>query len=186
MCDRKAICLRDQVVTEIDEADFVLVHGTDALGHPDGPAARSYDELAVILHKVAERAVLPPMIVANPDLVTVNGDQLEKMPGSFGMLYKELGGEVIWMGKPGKAIYEYILQCRNCQPSDLIAIGDSLEHDIKGAAEMGIDSVLVCGGIHAAEVCIDGQTSHHALEKLCSAYNVMPTYYMDAFDNEKL
>ena len=178
--------LCNQVVTEIDEADFVLVHGTDALGQSDGPVAQSYDELTATLRDVAQRPVLPPMIVANPDLVTVNGDKLEKMPGSFGMLYKELGGEVVWMGKPGKAIYEYILQCCGCHPSDLIAIGDSLEHDIKGAAAMGIDSVFVCGGIHAPDVCINGQTSHHALEKLCSAYNVTPTYYIDAFNNEKL
>mgnify|MGYP000081824771 FL=1 len=61
-------------------ADFVLVHGTEALGLRDGgikPATLT--EIDTVLSLAAGRGL--PMVVANPDLVTVEARDLMIMPG---------------------------------------------------------------------------------------------------------
>lgn len=86
-----------QVVSDPGQADFVLAHGTEVLGQGDGsePVAVSIADMEALLKRckaVAGRQV--PMIVANPDLVTVDGAQLRVMPGSLARFYQSIGGEV--------------------------------------------------------------------------------------------
>ena len=40
-------------------------------------------------------------------------------------------------------------------PSRVLMVGDSIEHDVAGANAAGIHSLFVAGGIHAAEVGLD-------------------------------
>lgn len=69
------------VVENVEEADFVLAHGTEALGLPSGSVSpRTLDELEKILEKSAARGL--PMIVANPDYVTVEANVFHIMPGT--------------------------------------------------------------------------------------------------------
>ena len=84
-------------MTEPEQADFVLAHGTEALGHGDAeePEPISVEQMKALLARCAaqsERRI--PLIVANPDLVTVDGEELRVMPGSLGKHYQQLGGEV--------------------------------------------------------------------------------------------
>lgn len=66
----------------VEEADFVLAHGTEALGLPSGGVTpKPLDELEKILEKSAARGI--PMIVANPDYVTVEANVFHIMPGTF-------------------------------------------------------------------------------------------------------
>ncbi len=44
--------------------------------------------------------------------------------------------------KPGKKIFDSALQKAHARPEDSIVIGDSLESDIKGAIENGIDAIF--------------------------------------------
>lgn len=62
---------RLQVTTDPLEADFILAHGTEALGQPDGAPAvdASLDGMRALMRRCAERRL--PMVVANPDLVSV-------------------------------------------------------------------------------------------------------------------
>ncbi|GFR42665.1 hypothetical protein Agub_g3602, partial [Astrephomene gubernaculifera] len=94
----------------------------------------------------------PPLIVANPDVVTVDGSQLVPMPGSLAAVYGGAGGRVVLMGKPAALIYSAAGAALGLGPGELLAVGDSLEHDIAGAAAAGIDSLLIAGGIHAGEL----------------------------------
>ena len=57
------------------EADFILAHGTEAMGQPGGaPAAdRSLEEMRAVMQACAARGL--PMIVANPDLVSQQLDE---------------------------------------------------------------------------------------------------------------
>jgi hypothetical protein len=60
------------------QADFILAHGTEALGtRSDGSAAQpcSLERLRELLGECAARGGLP-MVVANPDVVTVSGSEL--------------------------------------------------------------------------------------------------------------
>ncbi len=47
--------------------------------------------------------------------------------------YEELGGEVVLLGKPAAVLYEEALRLLNLRKSEVVAIGDSLQHDIAGA-----------------------------------------------------
>lgn len=64
------------VVADPAEADFILAHGTEAVGLPGGGTRdASLDELGQLLQQCAATAAAKgrdmPMIVANPDLVRV-------------------------------------------------------------------------------------------------------------------
>lgn len=64
----------------VEEAEFVLAHGTEALGLPFGEALpMKLEELNDILGQCAAKKI--PMVVANPDFVTVEARALRVMPG---------------------------------------------------------------------------------------------------------
>ena len=91
------------------------------------------------------------MFCANPDFVTIEKNNKKNMfcMGTIADLYDHMGGKVIILGKPSKEIY--LESCKNFNQIDLsriVAVGDSLDHDILGAANFGIDSVLITSGIH--------------------------------------
>jgi putative hydrolase of the HAD superfamily len=44
-------------------------------------------------------------------------------------------------GKPNQAIFHAALRAANCEPTQAVHIGDSLEHDIAGARNVGVHSV---------------------------------------------
>ena len=93
-----------------------------------------------------------PFVCANPDLETVenNSEKLIFCMGTIASLYESLGGRTIILGKPSKEIYiESTKNIPNIDKSKILAIGDSLNHDIRGAIDFGIDSLLVTStGIH--------------------------------------
>nr|CAB3481617.1 unnamed protein product [Digitaria exilis] len=152
--DRGAISLEGlglQVVNNVDDAEFILAHGTEALDSPSGdPLPKSLEELEQILMLGLEKRL--PMVVANPDYVTVEARDLRVMPGTLAAKYENLGGEVKWMGKPDKVIYKSAMSLAGVDAHECIMVGDSLHHDIKGANASGIASVLITGGIHADEL----------------------------------
>ena len=88
--------------------------------------------------------------------------------------------QVVLMGKPGKDIYDEALQLLQLEPSEVLAIGDSLQHDVAGAAGVGIDTLFIAGGIHAAELLPSGQVhiDKSALGTLLAQYEHRPTYTM--------
>lgn len=72
---RGAITLEEEGLSEYDavsepeEADFILIHGTEALAQPGGGCSeRSVEQLLQLLERCARRGGLP-LICANPDLV---------------------------------------------------------------------------------------------------------------------
>lgn len=69
---------RLQVVQDPQKADFILAHGTEAVGLPGGGTRdASLEQLGVLLEQCAAaaraRGVQLPLICANPDMVTVDG-----------------------------------------------------------------------------------------------------------------
>lgn len=81
----------------------------------------------------------------------MRGDTSHYCAGAIAALYVELGGRVELFGKPYPEVYRQTMSKLNLAPSRILAVGDSMRTDIKGANAAGIDSVLVCGGIHAEE-----------------------------------
>ena len=88
----------------------------------------------------------------NPDRVVIHGGVPEACAGALADIYEAAGGQVAWYGKPYPLIYKHALQLAgNPPPSEVLAIGDSLQTDLLGAARMGFDCLFVTGGIHAGE-----------------------------------
>jgi HAD superfamily hydrolase (TIGR01459 family) len=98
------------------------------------------------------------MVCANPDLVVERGNRLVYCAGAVAELYRSLGGAVLFAGKPHPPIYEMALDniamLRGSQVARtrVLAIGDSVRTDLKGAASMGVNSLFITGGIHAEEL----------------------------------
>jgi len=96
------------------------------------------------------------MVCANPDVVVERGDDLVYCAGALADAYAALGGEVLYCGKPHAPIYEAALAraaaLRGGTPPPLprvLAVGDSVRTDLKGAASFGIDCLFVTSGLHA-------------------------------------
>ena len=139
--DRSAVSgLPLVIVKEMAEADFILIAGLD-----EGVA-----DLELWRPRLAEAAAMAlPMICANPDFTMFTGTGLAPGPGSIARFYEELGGAVTYVGKPHAPIYEECLSALgNPAPRRVLAIGDSLHHDVGGGARMGMLTALVTSGIH--------------------------------------
>jgi len=134
----------------VDVADYVICTG---LVDDDNETPETYRAL---LGRMRERDLL--MICANPDLVVERGDRLVYCAGAIAQLYEGLGGEVMYTGKPYQPIYREALArvagLRGAAPrlGRVMAIGDSVRTDLKGAHDFGIDCLFVTAGIHAEEL----------------------------------
>lgn len=97
-----------------------------------------------------------PLVCANPDIVVERGAALIWCAGALARLYEEIGGEVIMLGKPFRPIYD-AARARLAavggpiEDREILAIGDGLPTDIRGADAQGLDVLFVTGGIHAAD-----------------------------------
>jgi HAD superfamily hydrolase (TIGR01459 family) len=131
-------------VDDIAAAEFVF--NTGPWGWDED--VRRYEEM---LQGARSRNL--PMVCANPDLVVHHQGRRAICAGAIAQRYEELGGTVRWHGKPFAAVYRTTMTLLGIdEPHRILAIGDSLRTDIAGANGAGIDSVLVAGGIHYAEL----------------------------------
>lgn len=155
-------------VGHIEDADFILCAGTD---RQDLSWYEPYLEAGL------ERGL--PMICANPDRVSVQPDGSLKMcPGAIAEVYEKRGGRVRWHGKPTREVYEMCGEITGGLDR-AIGVGDSMIHDIKGANDAGIASLLVLGGIHAEEV--DRPLTQKGLGDLAGKYGTRPTHAVELF-----
>ena len=90
-----------------------------------------------------------PMVCANPDLIVLVNEQDVICAGTLAQHYEQLGGYVMYHGKPYTSIYDQcFMQIGPMTRSRTIAIGDTLRTDIRGAHEAGLASCFVPRGIH--------------------------------------
>ena len=98
-----------------------------------------------------------PMICANPDLVVERGDTLVYCAGALAADYAAIGGEVSYAGKPHWPVYERALTAinalkgRTVAKDKVLAIGDGIDTDLRGAYVAGLRSVFIASAIHAPE-----------------------------------
>ena len=137
-----------ELADEVEAADFLLLMTMD-------PPRQSVAGWTGLLKAAGERGL--PMICANPDLhrASLTGG-LQEAPGLVARGYEQLGGTVHYHGKPEPRIYRSCLARLGLEQSRVVAIGDSLEHDIAGAEAAGIDSVFIGGGIHRGAIDWEG------------------------------
>jgi HAD superfamily hydrolase (TIGR01459 family) len=125
------------------------------------------------------------MICANPDIVVERGAHLVYSAGAIADLYAAAGGEVTYAGKPYRPIYEQAMAVAQTQVrkrsvplSRVLAIGDSVRTDLKGATTFGIDCLFVTAGIHAEELGDRDNPDAAALSGFFGKAGVFPKFAM--------
>ena len=160
---------------EADEAESIICTGffDDETETPD-----DYTDM---LTAWAARKV--PLICANPDLVVERGHRMIPCAGAMAAYYERLGGQTRIAGKPHRPIYEAAIaaarEVRSEFPlSRVVAIGDGMPTDVRGALDYGLDLLYISHGIHAREYVVDGHTDEAALGAFLAREQVSPRWWM--------
>ncbi len=83
-------------------------------------------------------------------------------------MFEQLGGKVIYFGKPYEEVYKMCFK----ENEKVLAIGDNLRTDIKGANNLNFDCIYISEGVHRDEYKDDSE-----LENLLEKYNVKANFY---------
>ena len=124
------------------------------------------------------------MLCANPDVMVDRGDKRIYCAGALAQAYVEMGGEAHYYGKPHPPIYDLAYQKlieitgREVLPKKIIAIGDGINTDIRGAIGEDIDSLFITGGLAATETATQGQPNPAKLDAFLTKAQLTPTYSM--------
>lgn len=158
-----------QKVSSPKEADFLLMTGAEM------PHIEDYE---ADLKSAIDRNL--PMLCANPDRVVVHESKIILCCGGVAERYEQMGGDVFYHGKPYPAVYQPVMTLLGgVVPSRILAIGDSLTTDIKGAQSNGIDGALIMTGIHHEVLLSDGQFAPNTpqlLQELSAKIGITPIY----------
>lgn len=139
----------DVELVEEFEANAVVVTG------PYDDETETPDDYAETLARLRARNL--PMICANPDIVIERGDKLVYCAGALARAYGLLGGRTLIAGKPHAPIYTEAMNriaAARGGPVDrerVLAIGDGMTTDVKGAMDNGFALLFISNGIHARE-----------------------------------
>jgi len=159
-----------ELVEDVAEADFLLITGVDS---PD----KTLEDYLPIIERAAERKI--PAICSNPDIVAPVAGKLALAPGAVARKYEELGGPVTYVGKPSPHIYRACLELLAGIPKErILAVGDSLAHDVKGARNAGLPCCFVASGVHREELPVDLPDAElrERVRELAASYGVLPDF----------
>ncbi|NQY82103.1 MAG: TIGR01459 family HAD-type hydrolase [Alphaproteobacteria bacterium] len=152
-----------EVVTDLAQADFLLLTGMN----------QSLDAYTPLLNEAKQYGL--PMVCANPDLRAPEGRVIKDCPGLIAEKYRQISGVVSSHGKPATELYDLILRKYAVPRQRVLAVGDSLDHDIQGANNVDIASMLLTQGIHRHAWHAIRAKGHDVVETsaiLCTQYNV--------------
>lgn len=153
-------------VDTAEVADLVIISGSETERIP-------LSAYRALLLSAAKKGV--PCICTNPDVHKLVGETLLPAAGAIAALYEEMGGQVTRIGKPYVDIYRHAhALCGHPHKARIVAIGDSLEHDVVGAAAFGIDSALALTGLQA-------HVSEAALLAQMQEGQIAPRYQLGSF-----
>ena len=128
---------------DFNNSDFIFVTG---LFNDEIEDENDYLDL---LNSARKREMT--LVCANPDLLVQRGDKLIPCAGLISKTYEEMGGKVVNIGKPFSPIFkeaiEMVKKNSRFDEHKILVVGDGLETDIKGANSIGLDSILVLGGL---------------------------------------
>ena len=148
--------------TDLESCDFILCTGLFDEHENDLEYYKNY------LKKFASKK----LVCTNPDLTVHRGNVEELCAGSVAKVFEELGGEVVYFGKPYKEVYKL---CFNSNEK-VLAIGDNLRTDIKGANNLSIDCIFISDGVHR-----DEYKNISELDLLLQKYKVRANFFQKEF-----
>lgn len=138
------------------------------------------------LHPLLDKCVKHslPMVCINPDkeVVRITGERVY-CAGALAQEYHMMGGEVIYFGKPHRAVYERALAAlQGVERSKIIAVGDTLSTDILGGERTRLSTLLVTGGVLKDRV---GEVNSPDYKDKCNTLfeqeRITPDYVIPAF-----
>lgn len=138
----------------IDTAEAILCTGLN------DDINETADDYRPLLERARARNI--PFVCANPDLVVDVGGTQYLCAGAIADLYERMDGEVFWAGKPHANAYDAAhaaaenARGKAVDRKRIIAVGDSLRTDLKGAEAASIDAIFVASGIHRDEMMGNG------------------------------
>lgn len=139
----------DVKLTTLEQADTIVCTG------PFNDEVETEEDYRAMMEEARKRNLT--FICANPDIVVERGHRLITCAGAIAELYRSLGGDVIFYGKPHQPIYDRALELATAKRGKttplnrVLAIGDSVRTDLSGANMMGLDCLFLTRGIHAVE-----------------------------------
>jgi len=159
-------------VEELAAADLVVSTGAP---RDDAALARTRADL----EPVARRGV--PMVCTNPDQVIPTSRGLTLGPGAVAAVYAALGGRTFLYGKPHAPIYAAARrQLDHVPDARVLAVGDLLATDIRGARAAGLASALIVAtGGHAS--ALGEAPSEAAIAALCASAGATPDHVLARF-----
>lgn len=161
-------------VQDLDRAGFIL-----AAGVSDHQPLDAYLEVLV---PARDRGL--PLICANPDTVRFSPSGLTFSAGELAQRYQDLGGEVHYIGKPYRAMYDFCFELMpGVDRNRIVAIGDSLSHDVLGGIGAGIDTAFVTDGIHQGDFASlpEGAERLPAVAEIAQDIGAMPHWLIARF-----
>ena len=165
----------DVKLLDVETADYVVCSGLF------DDTSETPEDYRAVLERMKARGLF--MLCANPDVVVERGNELVYCAGALADLYRSMGGDVLYAGKPYPAIYERTLAwAQSLRKGEVplhrvLAIGDSVRTDLAGAAALGVDFLFLTAGIHAGEIGGDANPDPKTL-KLFFEENRMPKAVM--------
>ncbi len=161
-------------VTAVEDAEFIFNTGS---AHEDGRSPIDEEPLV----EAARRGL--PMVCANPDKVVIVGGKMQECAGAIAKRFEALGGEVRYHGKPHPEVYGPVMDMLGVPKERCLAIGDSLETDVQGAVNAGLDALLVLDGIHREGLDLDaeGRPDPGRMERLLAQHDLRPVAAVHRF-----
>jgi len=155
-------------LTTIDNCDFILCTGLFDEDNPDLNKSQLHENDSNYYKKFLIKHTSKKLVCTNPDLTVHRGDKEEYCAGYIAKIFEELGGKVIYYGKPYEEIYKMCFKSNE----KVLAIGDNLRTDIKGANNLNKDCLFISNGVHRNEF-----KDNLELNKLLARYKVKANYF---------
>jgi len=120
-----------------------------------------------------------PMLCANPDIVVDMGEKRVYCAGALARDYANMGGEVLYYGKPHPPIYDLARRRMGLDDPRILCIGDGIATDVQGGIAEGLDTLFITGGIAADRFGPDPANPDPALlEEWLAVQRLSPTWAM--------
>ncbi|UWQ04017.1 TIGR01459 family HAD-type hydrolase [Aliiroseovarius crassostreae] len=121
------------------------------------------------------------LLCANPDIIVDRGEAREWCAGAVARMYTEMGGESLYFGKPHPPIYDLarrrmLAEGRDIPNARILAIGDGIHTDIRGALGEDIDSLFITGGLAREETGTLTQPDPVKLAQFVADEQISPSF----------
>ena len=144
--------------TDIEKCDFILCTGL----------FDDHDNDLNYYKSFLREYISKQFVCTNPDLTVHRGSLEELCAGSIAKVFEELGGKVSYFGKPYPEVYNLCFE----KSEKVLAIGDNLRTDVKGANNLKLDCIFITDGVHRDEI-----SKISDLEKLSKIYDVKINFF---------